>query len=76
MAGWACPAWQGGISPCSRGRLGPSVLTGPAVPIQDTALLHTLPAWEPLAPLETWEHHYKSGGQTSTDWLPCRAGGL
>lgn len=53
MAGWACPAWrQVAISPCSRGR--PSVLAGPAVPIQDTALLHTLPPWEPLAPLETW----------------------
>lgn len=41
------------ISPCFRGRLGPSVLTRPAVPIQDTAMLHTLPPWEPLAPLET-----------------------
>lgn len=55
MAGWACPAWrQVGISPCSRGRLGPSVLAGQAVPIQDTALLHTLTPWELQAPLETW----------------------
>lgn len=55
MAGRACPARrQAGISPCCGGGLGPSVLTEPAVPIQNKALLHTLPPWEPLAPLETW----------------------
>lgn len=52
MAGQACPAWrQAGISPGSRGRLGPSVPTGPAAPVQDTALLHL---WKPGAPLQGW----------------------